>query len=242
MASTLNLQQTLLWTGPFLHYQPLTIGGTEPAVSNANLVKSTILGPPFTWASNRAESAPITLIPGTQDYLVNLPNFGFLEKAWVTLTTGVAPNTTTTTTEITVSRGLSKDSTSGRPDHIAVQLDDNAGNITFRLMPDPDQAYTLTVCFQQKALPMTSLASLWNPIGDELSYIFNFGFLAMSLILTGDARFPIFNDRFISHLLGAQDGLDEMQRNIFLGNYLEVMRQVQRNGMQTQQGVMGRAK
>jgi hypothetical protein len=234
MASTINLMQTILWTGPYVHYQPLAIGGPEPAISNANLIKSAMLGPPFTWPWNRNEPPAIELIQGTQDYTAALSDFGFIEKAWV--------NDGTETKEIEVKRTLSKDTSQGRPEYVSVQLDDNAGNITFRFMPCPDQDYTFTPSYQQKATPFTSLANRWNPIPDELAYIFQPGFLAMSMLVPGDSRFPIFNDRFVSHLLGAQDGLDEMQKSIFIGNWTDVMRQVAGSQMKNQQGIGGRGK
>lgn len=234
MAATLNLQQTILWTGPYIRYQSLTIGGLEPAVSNANLVKSTILGAPFAWPWNRSQSAPISCAAGQQDYTVPLTDFGFIEKAWITLA-GV-------TTEIEVVSPLAVDSTQARPAHIAVQQDDGEGSITFRLMPAPDAAYVLTVLYQKKCLAMSSLASRWAPIPDELGYIYQYGFLALSLMVTQDARFPIFNDRFVAHLLGAQDGLTSLQRSIFLAGWLDVMAMGQRAQAGTQQGMAGRAK
>lgn len=234
MSSTINLQQTILWTGPYVHYQPQTIGGLEPAISNANLIKTTMLGAPFAWPWNRAETTPIVCTPGTQDYTAALPDFGHIEKAW--LVNGAEIK------EISVKTTLSKDSTSARPTFVSVHIDDGQGNITFRLTPNPDLAYSLVVQYQRKALLMSSLASFWDPIPDELSYIFNPGFLAMSLPISGDARFPIFNDRFIAHLLGAQDGIDDLQRNIFLGQWLDVVKQTSRAQIMPQQGIASRGK
>ena len=236
MPATINLQQTILWTGPFVRYQPLVIGGTEPSMSNANLIKQTILGAPFTWPWNRAETAPINCIVGTQDYAAALPTFGFIEKAWL------EDPVSHEVKEISLKNGLSKDSTKGRPGHISVQNDNGAGNITFHLMPAPDKAYILTVLFQQKAIVMSSLANRWDPIPDELGYIYQYGFLALSMMITGDARFPIFNDRFVAHLLGAQDGLDETQKNIFIANWTDYTKQVLRAQITPQQGIQSRGR
>jgi hypothetical protein len=234
MASTINLQATVTWSLPYIDYQPLTIGGPDPAVTNANLVKQTMLGPPFTWPWNRVESAPIDCVAETQDYVAALDDFGFIEMAWVEFDGDIK--------EVKNKRTISKDGTFGRPEFIAAQLDDNAGNITFRLMPCPDKAYVLTVVYQRKASKVLSLAGLWSPIPDELSYIFNYGFLALGMPLTDDPQFQTFNDRFIAHLLSAQDGLDEMQRNIFIANWLDVTKQIQRSGMQAQQGTLSRTR
>jgi hypothetical protein len=232
----MNLQQSVLWAGPFVRFQPLTIGGLEPTISNANLVKQTMLGAPFSWPWNRAESDAIAITAGTQDYVAALPMWGFIEKAWFTETTSGE------TKELEVRSPLSKDSTKERPQFISVHKDDGQGNITFRLMPNPSKAGTLTVMYQQKAVPMDSLASRWTPIPDELSYIYNPGFLAMTLPIVGSPLFPIYNDRFISHLLGAQQGLDETQRAIFLAKWLDVMKMAQRAQMETSQGIGGRQK
>lgn len=88
---------------------------------------------------------------------------------------------------------------------------------------------------------MTSMASTWGPIPDHLSYIYDWGFLGFCSLLAKDARAPIFLSKFASHLLGSQDGLTAQQRNIFLGDFLALMGQQQRESMSTQQGAMGRA-
>lgn len=232
MSSTINLQQTMNWALPYIDYQPLDIGGMEPALTNANIIRQTILGPPFSWPWNRVENSATTCEVGEQDYQMALSDFGFLETAWITLGGKKF--------ELKLKRRLSQDGSEGRPEFIAVQLDDNNGNITFRISPQPSQAFTLTVVYQRKALPLVTFASRWDPIPDELSYIVNPGFLALSMPLVDNPEFATFNDRFIAHLLSAQDGLDEMQRNIFIANWLDVTKQIQRSGLQVQQGTMSR--
>lgn len=234
MASTINLVQTVIWSAPFLHYQPQTIKGEEPALTSANIIRSTILGPPFTWPWNRVESEPIVLTAGTQDYVVSLPDFGFLEKAWVTTGEEIK--------EIIVKRALTKSSFKATPEYVAVQLQDGAGNITVRFLQPPSVDGTAVLVYQRKSFPMTSTFNRWDPIPDELNHIYSPGYLAMAMLMTGDARFPIFNDRFVAHLLGSQDGLDEMQKNIFIANWTDYTRQVQSNALRNQQGIGSRAK
>src|SRR6267154_2469075 len=56
-----------------------------------------------------------------------------------------------TTTEISEnSTILGSGSELGSPSKIAAQIDDNAGNITFRLLPIPDRVYTVEVIFQKR--------------------------------------------------------------------------------------------
>lgn len=229
MASTMNLQQTLMWAMAFLNYQPLTIGGLEPALSTGNMVMQVILGPPFAWRWNRA-TATFVVDNTHYDFTKALPNLGFIEKA-----TATDPDTNDIK-ELTVRNVLSATSETSRPEFIATQGDDGGGTITFRLQPMPNKAYTITVVYQNKAPLMSSLASIWQPIPDEFAYIFNWGFLSIASILVDDPRFPIFSQKFTSHLLGAQQGLDEMQKALFLGNWETITKQMQANAMKVQQG------
>jgi hypothetical protein len=229
----LNLQATMLFAAPYIGFQPMTIGGLEPALTAANIVKQTILGAPFTWAWNRG-SATIACVQGTQDYVKALSDFGFIEKAWATSADG------NSIYEMQVKQPLSKSKETGRPDFISAQLNDGAGNITFRTLVAPQEAYNIEVLYQKKAVLMTSPASLWYPIPDELSHIFNWGFLALATLLVEDGRSERFMQRFIAHLLGAQDGLDAMQKQIFLGNWLEITKSLQRATQSAAQGTQAR--
>jgi hypothetical protein len=84
------------------------------------------------------------------------------------------------------------------------------------------------------------MASFWYPIPDELGYVFNHGFLSLALLINGDSRFQVFNQRFMAHLLGRQGGLDATERNIFLNNWLGVTSQLQTSQLNTQQRIAAR--
>lgn len=233
MPSTINLFQTLMWTLPHVRYQPLQISGQEPALGHANLVLQTILGPPFKWPWNRA---PIyfTCSPGVQDYSVSLADFGFLESG------SLIDPSTSRPKELAVQVDLEMDAQSERPAYVSQQLDDGLGNYTFRLSPSPDQAYPVVLTYQKKPQLMTSLGSLWAPVPDELGYVVNHGFLALAALINNDPRFQIFSQRFAAHLLGRQTGLDEMERNIFLANWMQINTMLQSSQMKTQQGIAAR--
>lgn len=237
MASINNIQGTMNWCASFLKFMPQNIGSNEPALTTANMVAQTIMGPPFCWRWNR-NTATFTCNASThtQDYTQAVSDFGFIEKAWVQL-----PSGTQDIKEMEVKTVLGLTIKQGRPMHIAAQNDDNAGNITFRVMDAPDVAYPATVVYQKKAQLMLSLASSWGPIPDEDSYIYNWGFLTVMGILTNDPRFPIWNQKFIGHLLGAQDGLDEMAKNLFLGTWMDVTKRMQREAEKVKAGVSGRS-
>lgn len=237
MPATQNIQATINWANPFINYLPLTIGGIEPALSIANILLQTILGPPFVWRWNRASASFVatqTAQVWNQDYVKALPDFGFIEKAWVVSADGKQLFETTKKSPLSASLEL------GRPQFISEQGDDDAGNITFRLQPVPNAAFVMNVLYQKKARMLQGLSQTWTPIPDECGYIYNWGYLALASMLAGDPRFPIFNQKFIGHLLGAQDGLDATQRALFLGNWLDITKAVQRATLETQQGTAAR--
>ncbi|HVO91793.1 MAG TPA: hypothetical protein VMT22_03080 [Terriglobales bacterium] len=243
MATTNNLQSTITWCQPFLKNQPLSISQGEPAITIANIILQTILGPPLVWRWNRGSAtftcATVATPPPapTVDYSVSVNDFGFIENAWLQDATGASLSQSY---ELEVKKSLALDTTKARPKYVCDFGDDNAGNITFRVAPAPDANYPAFVTYQKKPVLMTSLASLWAPIPDEYAYLYNWGFLALACMVISDPRFPIFNQKFMSHLLGAQEGLDEMQKNIFLGNWLDVVKALERAQQKTQQGIGAR--
>jgi hypothetical protein len=232
MSVTRNIQSSALFSMPFLGGQPVNVSHGEPAVNAANLTKQTMLGPPFKWNFNRGTfTLPVT--PDAQDYFLTMTDFGFLEQAWLTDEKGNVK-------EIEVRLGLAAESAIKRPSSVAAQIMETDGDVTFRLNTLPDQLYSLDCTYQRAPILMSSLANTWGPIPDNLGYIYDWGFLSFVSLLTKDARFPIFGGRFTAHLLGAQEGLTALQRNIFLGNFLEVVAQTGRSQMTTQQGVQAR--
>jgi hypothetical protein len=239
MSVTRNILASTLFSMPFIGYQPVNISNGEPALTSANLTKQTMLGPPFKWPWNRSSfyiALDTTETSWGQDYLLSLPDFGFMEKLWLT-----DPNDDKVTEITNIASSLSAESAIKRPSSAAMNLQDDAGNVTLRLNALPDVAYIIEGYYQRAPVMMTSLANTWGPIPDHLSFIYDWGFLGFCSLLTKDARAPIFLSKFASHLLGSQDGLTAQQRNIFLGNFLETMGQQQRESLTTQQGVMGRS-
>jgi hypothetical protein len=237
MATTRNIQASALFSMPFLGYQPVNISNGEPAITAANLTKQTMLGAPMKWPWNRGsfeiELDP-TLNTWPQDYSVDLPDYGFLEKVWLTDPTGGVK-------EISViSQGLAAESAVKRPSSATIQTVADDGFVTLRLNALPDMAYFISAFYQRAPALMGSMANFWSPIPDSLSYIYDWGFLGFVSLLTKDARAPIFLGKFTSHLLGAQDGLTSLQRNIFLGNFLDLMNQQGREQLATQQGAQAR--
>lgn len=234
MASTISVQNTIDWVEPTLRFMPLDIGvGGEPSLSNANLVKQIILGPPFCWRWNRTSAATFATVAGTQDYIRTLSDFGFLEK--VSLTAAGE------SFEVPVTNGLLGASAErSRPEHVSTQIDDNAGNITFRFLNVPDTAYTVSILYQNKASLITMLSDTWSPIPDEYSFVYNQGFLAFSAIYADDPRWAIAFQRFLASLVGVSEGLDETQKSAFVEGWLSVMMQSQSVQQKTNIGSVSR--
>ena len=156
MASkTINtIQGTLNWASAFILNRPsIGVSGTyqEPALTIANLIMSTVLSPPFAWQWNRAITTFMT-VAGTSDYSVAIPDFGWLEKATRTNNSLNPP-----IVELQISHLLAAAGRQNPPFKIAILSDDNAGNITFRLLSVPDTVYTITLTYQKAPILATSL-------------------------------------------------------------------------------------
>lgn len=221
MSKTLTIQNSINFVSPILKNQNPLISNFEPGLSAANLVLGTILGAPFKWRHNR-KTLTITLSnAGGTDYVKATSDFGFLETQWLT-------DGSSKIHQMSGAVALAKDDAVGRPARVAAQYDDNAGNITFRIDRVPDVTYTLNLDYQKKAPLLISPADSWS-VPDEFNYIFNWGYLCILCLLTNDSRFPIFENYFISRLLGAQDGLTDQERNIFIGNWTALAQTLQRS-------------
>lgn len=234
MATTLSLQNSINFVAPLLKNQPLLVSNLEPSLTAANMIMGTILGPPFKWRFNRKTVNFAVTNAGGTDYLQTLTNFGFIESQWVVDGSGNSH-------AMNGASALGVEGAVGRPEKIAPQYDDNAGNITFRLDKKPDVNYTVFLDYQAKAVLMTSQASLWI-VPDEYLQVFNYGFLCLMSLLINDSRFPIFENYFIARLLGLQDGLSDQERNIFIANWTALTASLKRSDAAVAAGVAGRGR
>lgn len=228
-STTNTIQQTLNWAAAFINQRPSSgVGGfaNEPALTTANKILQTVLAPPFRFPWNRAENSAIVTSAGVTDYVLALPSFGWLEKA--TITNPVM--TPTTVKEIEVFQVLAKDSKQNQPQKIAPILDDNNGNITFRLMPPPDAPgqtpnnYTVTLTIQNAPLVVTSLTSLWAPIPDKYAFLYETAMLAHLQLMYSPQLYMMNMEMFYRQLVGVAEGLSETEKNIFLEDKLRELR------------------
>lgn len=226
MATTVTVQNTLNAITAFMGQRPMTgIGGNanEPALTMANYLYAFILQPPFRWSWNRTRvNSAITTVAGTPDYTVVAPVFGWLEKAVLVNPAAVAP--TPPNFELEVYEVLADDGTQNRPLRIAKLLDDNAGNLTFRLMPPPDAIYTVDLLYQNFPGILTSLNNLWAPIPDKYIFLYTRGLLALLQMIYNHPLSATNWELFCRHLVAIAEGLDEEEKAIFLEDALRGQR------------------
>jgi hypothetical protein len=235
--STIQLSRTIARSSQFARLEPLTFASNtnnDPAFSNADWVKQTILAPPFGWRWNRAikgtPSAPaFVTVAGTSDYSVALSDFGWLEKAVL-----YDPNSGYNPTELQVELLKGEDTLPNIPQRIAAQMDDGNGNITFRIFPTPDQVYNVVLVYQKAATLFTSTTQTWAPIPDYMSYVFNTGMDYRTFEYLGDSRSQTSGQLFFQSLAQMSEGLSESQRNLWLQDKLNSIRQ--QNVVQTGRG------
>ena len=234
-SSTNTLLSSMEWAKKFVFNRQLSLGDfKEPAITAANVVKQTMMGPPFKWRWNRQVITFNTII-GQQDY-AQASNFGWIENASVQ-DTGVSPSKWY---PLTPKIDLTLDTSLARPANISAQLDDLNGTITFRLLPVPDKVYPVSITVQNKAALFTSLNQTWGPIPDEYSYIYQLGFLSYMYEFADDSRWIGARQRFISSLLGASQGLTATEVNLFLNNWQTVSAATTQKEMILQQGTQAR--
>lgn len=168
----ITLQNSIDFSQPFIDYLPLNAGvGLNPAVTIATITRNLMLNAPLVWGWNRSQDSSLTMVAGTQDYTVNLTDFGFLEKVAVT-----DPDTNeifelkdvynvaslSTTTAVSATRQ--------RPASVSVRQVTYGTSVQFRFMGVPDKAYGVTFIYQKLPIPFGSytITSVANAAGAAL--------------------------------------------------------------------------
>ena len=229
---SITLQNSANFVRPMLKNQPISVIGQEPGLFCANLVLQTVIAPPLKWPWNRRTFNFPTVI-GSTDYPQIIPDFGFIETQWLVDSTGKSHGLSGATT-------LGIDVNQSRPTTLAAQYDDNMGTITFRVKNTPDAIYTVWGDYQRKPALLTSPASMWDVVPDNFGHVYNLGFLTFLSLLVNDSRFPVYERWFLARILALQDGLDDQARDIFLANWMQQTRTIQRSQNSVQQGTAGR--
>lgn len=220
MSST--IQNSIDFAQTYCQYSPLSVGaGNQPAVGIANEIQYLVTAAPFCWGWNRKEDNSTSTQSGIQDYTIALTDFGFLEKVSLTDPSGaVWPINDIYNTNVL---GIA-DATvpkQGRPNAISIASVTYGTSVKFRFMGCPDQVYLITLTYQKLVSPLTTLSGstgTWS-IPDQYQDIYNFLFLAEALAVVDDNREVLYRRQGIASLLAKAEGLNEMQRNVFLDMY-----------------------
>lgn len=202
-----------------------------------------ILGAPFKWEWNRTYSgSAITTVAGVTDYKVSLSNFGYLEKSVL-----INPNfqgQQPPAMELELYKVISLDTARAAPRKIATLLDDNAGNITFRLMPTPDAVYNVDLIYQNAPNFIAQGTNLgittWKPIPDKMSYLYQRGFLSQLQGMYNPQLYLAGMSMFYRQLVSAAEGLTEMEKAIFLEEALRKVQTQAEASLTVQQGKAAR--
>lgn len=218
MASTNTLQRVIDYCRTFVQLRPLVGVGSipasplEPALTIGDWTRQFILSSPFAWRWNRTIVRPIPLSQGIYDYKVTgLSNFGWIEKA-------VLVDTNLKSTELVAQPFMMPDQVQNRPSWISPIADDGAGNITFRFLPTPDKQYDAYLTYQNAAPSFAAMADTWSPLPDYLYYLYSEGCLAKAYDLATDERFGSAYQIFMRDLIAVNNGLTDIQMNLFMVN------------------------
>jgi len=243
--STNTISTTIEWAKKLSFNRNPVIGNSlEPALSSAQMVMDTILGPPFTWWWNATEvtftcnpSVPTTVggltATTTQDYTTPTSSFSHIEHVSVFDINQTPPKWI----ELEVKNNLSLDSNPDRPRFISPEVEDGSGNVTWRVMPAPDVNYPIAIHIQNVAPRIISINQTWSPIPDFMQYVYNWGFLALIWAFADDPRFQIANQKFVAGLLARAEGISDEERNAFLNAWHNLTGHEQ---MEAQQGMQMR--
>lgn len=129
-----------------------------------------------------------------------------------------------------------------RPTFIATQSCDEAGTtFVFRLMPVPDLLYQVNLTYQNSpgAFSNSNLNQTWG-IPDQLQYIYNYFFAFFVFDYFDDPRAARYRQLAVAALLARQTGLSKTDRNLFLGNFLDLMKEETSEEQGSQQGTQAR--
>lgn len=240
MAYTLN--NSITYSKSFAGgLDPTVWTGSEPAITAANTVVSLILNPPFTWPWNRVTVTQAITSGGGQDYTVSQANFGFLEKVSVA---GGSPSKNFELENVYNTQALALTSQIGRPNSVAVQTYIPGTSFSPRFTPVPDVNYTASLIYQKAPTFFTATSQDWFTqagIPYFMIDVFNPLFISEMLQNSDDpSRAQVYRTRGMAALLSKQDGLNAMQKNAILGQYMADNSQSLAAQLATQQGVQAK--
>lgn len=149
-----TIQNSIDFARTYLQYAPLSVGaGGEPALSIANEIQNTMLNAPLTWPWNRAEDSSQATTVGTQDYTIALTDFGFLEKATLTDSSGVIFEVRDVYNNKALAKADANKDRLSRPNSACIAAVAYGTSIKLRFMPIPEKVYTVGLIYQKLVNP-----------------------------------------------------------------------------------------
>ena len=241
MATT--VQDSINFAETLIQYSPLAVGtANQPALEISNEIQSTVFSPPLTWGFNRKEDSTLSTAAGTQDYIVPLTDFSFLEKVSLTDANGVVFEILDVKNTAALGKADASSNKQQRPNAVCVLLLTFGTSVTLRFMGVPDAVYNVTLTYQKLVVPLTALTGAggtWS-IPDSYRNIFTNLFVGEAMAVVDDARAVQYRQRGIAALLAKAEGLSEMDKNMFLEQYWMRDRQMQAGALRTQQAQQAR--
>lgn len=237
VAPPITLQRTVDYVRRFIRLAPLTFSGTnDPALMMADWVRGFMLSPPYAWRWNRG-AATFQTTAGTQDYTLNLQNFGWLEQASITDTSTSPENTY----QLEISLNQETETIQTQPTKICAQSDDGNGNVSLRFIGNPDLPYICNFSYQLSAPTFVSLNDTWSPIPAYMDFAVQTGMLAKAYEYIGDERFAATIQMFVRQVAAFSGGLVDSQLNIFLQDKVNSQITGQSQTSASESGQRGRA-
>jgi hypothetical protein len=218
MASTRTLNQTVQWAMTLTQMTPIIgVSGytNEPALTICNHVIQEMIAKPYNWKFNSVDAPPfftvasfgqgttpcanptalcpspcsgITCIP-TFDYLQAETDVAWVEAAWRvdTLSTAIPQPLD----NLEVVRILRPTSDTSNPKKLAWMYETATGGV-IRLWPMPSisKQWQIGWTYQKKVPMKQSLDETWSPFPDEMSWVYEKGFVAFAYKHANDPRFP----------------------------------------------------
>lgn len=182
-----HLQNSINWSLPYVEYSPLSAGTAgEPAVSTATLIRNSLLSPPLSWAWNRSENDSKSTEAGVQDYVINVTDFGYLEKVSLTDSSGNIFELKDVYNNLPLSATTSTSNARSRPLACSVLISIPGESIKIRFMQSPDKVYKINLTYQIAPVPFTanSITSVATAAGSNTVYT---GTFTPSLFVAGHA-------------------------------------------------------
>lgn len=195
-ASTITVKQLIDYARTNVKMIPLVgvggLSGTQPALTIANKVKKRIIHKRYNWDWNRASIPPFKSIENRSEYVVTVPDVGWLERAYAEVfdSTSVPKDSR----DLYVKRNLIKPRFKGDPQAVAIDTNPVKAQV-IRVYPIPNNiVYQFFIDYQRTPTFIESLdcanpmEGSFAPIPDTFQDILTQLFLAFCFRHAGEQQ------------------------------------------------------